>query len=221
MTASAEDVAPSVAAALGVALDGWLGSGDEGEAWRLEDGRVLKVTGSASEAAACLALMDAASSGRRMHPGLPAVHAVRRLGTEIEAGAFEGAAAAWAIVRDDIDPLPLDALGDDWEDLLTGLNVATRPGVGPDPERVSELRAAARSAGMARHFGKLLEVLAWLREETGIVLLDINPGNFGISASGDIGPLDMGGSVSDSVWLHRAITDPPLATDAPATPGPE
>jgi hypothetical protein len=129
----AEEAAKAAADLLGIEISGWLGSGDEGEVWRLADGRVMKLTCSQQEAASWLAV---ASHGTDIHPGVARVYAVHRLDMEIEVGAFAGAGPVWLIIRDDMDPEPVSELGGVWEDLLLKLNIACRaetPGVWPAP----------------------------------------------------------------------------------------
>ena len=48
-----------------------IASGDEGDIWRLRDGRVLKLTTGLGEAAA-LVLLDAQQSAKELHPGVVA-----------------------------------------------------------------------------------------------------------------------------------------------------
>jgi len=56
---------------LGVSVRKDIASGDEGDIWRLRDGRVLKLTTGLGEAAA-LVLLDAQQSAKELHPGVVA-----------------------------------------------------------------------------------------------------------------------------------------------------
>jgi hypothetical protein len=220
---TAEDAAPVVAACLGVQPQCFLGSGDDAEVWQLEDGRIMKLTSSVEDAAACLAIMEAAAHGMRMHPGIAPVQRVVRLDSPLEVGAFSGERPMYAIVRSDVSPDDLRDLGEPWEDLMTGLNIASQSGMeegGPTPrgfpdDIMQELDRAALQYGMAKPFRSLVSTLLWLRDELGIHVTDIDGFNFGRVGHSGIGPLDFGHALLRTGLAERMASDPALCLDMP------
>lgn len=218
---------------MGVTIVCRLGSGDQGTAWLLDDGSVLKATVSQQEAAICQALQDRLQQGLVIPAGVPGVYAVRRIEEALHAGdaILPEPMVVWLIVReaadtwdqgDESDTADMDDC--EWHDILihTGIKWFRPTGRFEDGERdalLSEFASIAEGMHRGRDYDDVVAGLHWFHETFGIVLNDIRPDNIGLIRS-RFGMFDFGHGYVPADLERRVLEDPALALAIRLPPSP-
>lgn len=201
------DQVGEVASAMGVAVARRdIGCGRHAVAHLLEDGRVLKVTTSAYDAAAALAVMRHQGP---LHPGVVRAHAVARLAC----GALPD---HFAII---LDHAQVARASEDLADALDALNDAWTFG-GKRPRAPGRL--AARLGGEERAvLEAFLDTIHWMRREVGVTLRDLKAENLARTRQGGIGSFDHGDSLVPADCYEAVLGGlvPTLAAPRALAPG--
>ncbi len=170
-----DDVGYACGDALGLDAFVPLGHGQDGKAFALDDGRVLKVTLSPFEAACCQHLMEAAMGGTA--PGVfPRVDHVARLDID--------GTLAFAIVREDARDIVEDPDPVDDPDLRAWAEVARHLSHAWSNRAPWIAVAALPLVGSVRGVDHVLPGLEWFERGTGCRLSDLKPCAFGVAAGG-------------------------------------
>ena len=202
----------SVADVLGVEIREEYGDGEDGSVFLLDDGRVMKVTWSATEAAICLGLMEAQET-HGCHPAVPWVSLVAMHETEECVPLPDGttrrhAIRRYVVIRDDMpDPrMPYDRQGGWRLDLDSIALWASEGWLGDPPELVSPPRLREDALSVAAS-------LQWIEAVTGALVTDLHDGNVGRTPAGGVGMRDLGRA--DGV--RQDLMDRVRAGDLPTT----
>lgn len=191
-----------VADALGVTPSMVHEQGTDGVVMMLEDGRVLKVTTSVNEAVLAMALMGVPEDGRP--GGVPRVDSVHVCRPDELCGY---PSRAFAILREDMADLPVASQGR-WRRALHLVDMGIRNSDG-----------LALRTGIdhwpGREMDDLVEGLHWFRSNLGVVLMDIQADNVGVTATGGVGMRDLGRSIVPEPMLDM-LDDIPFLEDLPA-----
>ena len=171
-------------------LEAWRDArGDDGTAYWLEDGRMMKVTSSQGEVAIALALLDAQAAGLS-HPSVPRVDDVRWTMADLELpDGTVHPVPRFVIVREDFADYRERRDDDDmyaiWAHALRHLDWGLRHG---KPEHVAEALRVWEPHG--EHVRQVLDGLEWIRRTTGARILDVRPSNVG-QGPGGLGMRDL------------------------------
>jgi hypothetical protein len=187
----------AVAAQLGVVVVSTLGMGDDGTAYRLSDGRVLRATSSLQEVAIALALKDCADNGLD-HPGFPKIHGVWWFKDTLEMNGVEYPYISRVLIRDEVPNIgeasvfagepavwrnALDCFGYGWAE--------------------AKQEYVDFALGKEPALQNTLDALVWASEALGVKVLDIRrPSNFGI-VDGRVGIRDFSRAIVPAAMLLR------------------
>lgn len=164
--------------------------GDEGSVYVLDDGRVLKITSSGTEAAIALQLLDAQAAGSG-HPSVPAIDRVLWINdTDSQDLTDEGYGPfPWfVVIREDFADFPVpQSMSERWDASLMRLQGALDM---DDRDRMRQVIAQGES--MADRLREVADGLVWTLEMTGFSMMDIRPINLGIGRAGALGLRDLG-----------------------------
>lgn len=199
-----------VTAALGLDEPWFSMGGDEGTVHFLEDGRVLKLTSSKSEAALCMALLEAQETGMS-HPCLPRIDSLHWFEVEVDLSPMvEGPVSLdrYAIVRESFE----DHFHDEVQSASFSMALAyvQRWVCQGDEDDVTRALTVWKEGS---EVSDIVDGLRWLRERAHIVLGDVRPSNVGVSRSGRSGMRDLGRAEVPQRLLDRVLT-----RDMPALP---
>ena len=193
-------------------------SGDDGAAYFLEDGRVLKATRSEVEAAVALALLEVQNRAGG-HPSVPRIHDLRWIAEDVDYSDLDPrfgvrTVTRYVIVRDDFADLDFDeGVSRLWKFALEHLSHGWR---NKREEHLAEARRLWDWRG--DEIRQALDGLRWLEASTGVRVFDIRPSNLGRGPSGAVGMRDLGRGVAPEPLLERVRT---LAFDpVPEAPSP-
>jgi hypothetical protein len=189
-----------------------LGQGDDGVAHLLEDGRVMKVTSSSTEAAV------SAVFARSGHRGLPRVDGVwRTVGAAVFPDGTRREYSRYVIVREEAADVFDDFDDDD------------------DAERCREWRAAVHMLGEGwnddwqlvldavgstdgRRLIPVYSALLWARDKLGIEIRDIRPSAIGVADDGRVVIRDFGRAIVPDEYM--AVVARGEIPDLPEAPEP-
>ncbi|GJD91596.1 hypothetical protein BHAOGJBA_5144 [Methylobacterium hispanicum] len=192
-----------VAARLGLTLAGYIDAGSNGSVNLLDDGRILKVTGSEGEAARSLLLMEAQTEGRAC-PGFPRIDRVVAICETSDAG---DEMTYFGIVREEAADLPNGWTGGNdlalWMMALGMLGDARRDG-----REIADLGPASHCKA---HLAEAYDAIAWAASTLGFAINDVRTSNFGVVGGRfvirDFGPDDDAADVAGTVARIEPIPD--------------
>lgn len=169
-----------VAAALGVCIEEEnLGIGSRAEAHLLEDGRVLKMTTSDYDAAACFTILRASNSAD-LPTGIVRIHDVRRL--QLAAG------ETYAIIMDRAHPFRAKYMDEALVDELERYNQHLWDAADPLDSYIPQSgNLSAADDGIVT---ALISTVTWLRQELGIFVRDLCVENIASTQQGGVGTFD-------------------------------
>lgn len=196
--------AEAVGRAIGRSVDACLGNGQEGAVFALDDGSVLKVTVEPCEAAVCLAMAEAPAG--MLHPALPRIYGVWRLGcvTDPEGDVL------YAIRRSDLSP-PADLaerVARGLDDVVYSLGFALTSAY---PPMITEAMEKAGRSGFGDVAADLAAVVGSLRTVLEVRYHDLKADNIGQTPEGVWAVFDFGRCSPPSDALERVLFDDALA----------
>lgn len=148
---------------LGVTIERELGQGDDGTAYLLTNGRVLRKTHSRQEIAIAQALMQQSAP----HPAFPTIYGVWRQLSFIEYNGQRFDTVNLYLIRDEMAHVPIEQFGidiDDWKAALRTLNHGWNR---------DDAQCLALAAKQHETIGQIYEALMWAREALGVKIADI------------------------------------------------
>jgi hypothetical protein len=187
-----------IAAWLGAPVEREYHDGQDSSVYLLADGRILKITDSACEAALCLNLKDIQTKGYT-HPSVPTIGSVLWVASPDDPDSFY-----YIILRDDFTEFDWHEVdGEIWSDSL--FHVSTR-------WRREDYNGALRATtGLLEPYGALardvLIGLEWILMATGVKVSDIRSQNVGVSPSGRAGLRDLGRCLKMPQILMKRVVE--------------
>ncbi len=175
-----------------------LGSGDDGSAHLLEDGRVLKLTGSMTEAA----IAHTFSLREQLHPAFPAIHEVLWFQSSVEIQGTHREYVRYAILREEIPEVledPIDSEIELWRRAGSMFGQGWQHGHFRLIEQAIDLWPGRGLLG-------LYSGLLWAKVHLGIEIGDVRGSNIGRRADGSLVLRDFGRAVLPEAVLAHART---------------
>ncbi len=152
--------------------------GDDGAAYFLEDGRILKTT-NAQEAAISMAIRDAQAAGYG-HPSVPRIYEVFSYTDSVDLSAHGGGIVdhrGFVILRENLDDIDMqEDLRPLWTYALKHLNHGWAQ---KEPTHIAE----ALASWDGPEIQQVLDGLCWVESYTGCRLADIRAPNVGVVSS--------------------------------------
>lgn len=198
-----------LAEALGLRATRVFEDGEEGSVYLLEDGRVLKITDSPTEAAIGLRLMELQDEGVS-HPSVPRIDAVMWVEDVDNEPETDGSRETYyAVIREDFADVSYVEIDEhEWRRDLYRFHSAWKTG-----RREAILRALPEHEPCRSPALELLEGLDWVAGHLGIRLRDVQASNVGVGGAGRVGLRDLGRADHPHGFLDRV-----KALDFPEAP---
>ncbi|AOG02797.1 hypothetical protein [Bosea sp. RAC05] len=188
----------AIAQRLGLEIMCDLGSGDDGSAYLLEDGRVLKLTGSMTEAAISYAF----SLRAKLHPAFPAIHEVHWFKSSVEIQGTQREFVRYAILREEIAEVLEDPSRGEIELWRRASSMFGQGWQNNQFPLIDQAIAMWPGRGLLGLYSGLL----WARVHLGFDIGDVRGSNIGRRADGSLVLRDFGRAVLPEAVLACART---------------